>query len=422
MRSARILVLFVVTALALALTAGFGLGLWLLLARTVGLPTFGAAWLVLVQVHGTIQLFGFAAMFLMGIGLHVLPRFRGAPPPPRALVAVAFSATTSAIVLRAIAQPFSTMPARDLVLALSGSLLVAGTAAFAVGALRALRSGTNAHRPDELVMAAGVAAAPIGALLVALELPLSGAPLLVDQVADDRAVWVMLLGCLATAIFGVWARLAPGFMASPPARRERLLAGAAAWLVGVAALAAGTAFASLALLAGIATIAWAVGVFGSSIARQRLAGHAQLTQLAARSAFGWGLAGAALLVAYDVRSALGTPPTYLDLSAVRHAFGLGFVTLMIYGVAARALPSFLDRRVWSERAQLSAIVLANAGVALRVVPQAVAADVTMLAALSGILSYLGLVFFAVSVIQTLRSPSVGLPPRGAPSPIAVRFR
>ncbi|HEU5288475.1 MAG TPA: NnrS family protein, partial [Candidatus Limnocylindria bacterium] len=365
--------LFVLTALGVALTAGFGLGLWLLLARTAGLTTGPLAWTALVQTHGTIQLFGFSAMFLMGVGLHVLPRFRGAPAAPRALALVAYGATAASIMLRAVAQPLPDLPARAIVLPLSGALLVAGTTAFAAAALRALRGGTNPHRPDELVMAAGVLAAPLAALLVASAVV--AAPLVIAQEADDRGIWAMLLGCLATAIFGVWARLAPGFIATPPARPRPLIAGAAVWLLGAALVVAGVPFASVALVAGLGLIVRALGLFGATIARQPLVAHARLTRIAARSAFAWGAAGALMLVAYDVRAlAGGGPASYVEVSAARHAFALGLVTLMIYGVAARALPSFLNRRSWSLGLQTATLILANLGVALRVVPQMLGAN------------------------------------------------
>ena len=417
--------LFVVSALVIALTAGFGLGLWLLLARTLGVPTGELAWLALVQVHGTIQLFGFTGMFLMGVGLHVLPRFRGAPPTPRALAAIAYVTTVSAILLRALAQPVLSIPGRSLILPLSGVLLVAGTTAFAIGALRALRGGTNPHRPDELVMAAGVLAAPAAALLFLFEFPLDGPGLLADQAADDRAVWAMLLVCLATTIFGVWARLAPGFTATPQARPTLLHAGSALWILGAVGVAAGIAIAPLALLTGLVTIVRALGVFGATIARQRLVSHARLTRLAVRSAIVWALVGSALLGWYALRAAVvGAQPTYLETSAARHAFALGFVTLMIFGVAARALPSFLGRRNWSERLQLATLLLANAGVALRVLPQGLGADggtASFVVAVSGVLAYAALAVFALNVLRTVFGPSVNAPRSGAPVRMAVRL-
>ena len=137
------------------------------------------------------------------------------------------------------------------------------------------------------------------------------------------------------------------------------------------------------------------------------------------------LLGAALLVAYDVRTAAtGTSSSYLDISAARHAFALGFVTLMIYGVAGRALPMFGDRRLWSQRLGLAVIALANAGVALRVVPQAIGADgpaANGLVAASGVLAYLALVAFAVNIVQALRGPALARSPHGAPVPMVVRF-
>lgn len=382
-------------------------------------------WVVLVQVHGTIQLFGFAALFVMGVALHVLPRFRGAASPPRIVIWVAFSGTVAAVALRAIAQPFVDLPARDLLLALSSICLVAATTSFAIGALLALRAGTNPHRADELVMAAGIIGAPIAAVLVATGTPLSGAPLLVDPTAEDRAVWAMLLGSLSTMIFGVWARLAPGFVAAAPAQPSRLLPAAALWIVATAGLSSGVALSALPLLAGLCAVTWALGVFGPTIARQRLLAHARSTLLAVRSAFIWALGGAAALAFYQVRAAVaGAEASYLEISAARHSFALGFVTIMIYGVAARALPSFTDRRLWSLRLQVVTIALANAGVALRVVPQALGADGALasgVVGLSGVLAYFALVTFAVNMLQTARGPSSRQPARGDAVPMVVRL-
>jgi uncharacterized protein involved in response to NO len=144
-----------------------------------------------------------------------------------------------------------------------------------------------------------------------------------------------------------------------------------------------------------------------------------------RSAFLWALVGSALLAWYDARTVVAGPePSYLETSAARHAFALGFVTLMIFGVAARALPSFLGRRLWSEPLQLATLVLANAGVALRVLPEglSVQGDVASgVVAASGALAYAALALFAVNVLRTVFGPNVSAPPRDAPVPIALRL-
>ena len=410
--------LFAATALAIGLTVGFGLGLWLLLARVWGVSLLGGSWLILVQVHGILQLFGFAGLFAMGIALHALPRFRGSPPPSPVLVWMTYLATVGGLAIRSIAQAVPDLPARGPLLLVGGGLLVLGALAFAAAALASLAGGRNPHRPDELVIGAGVALFPVAALFVAIE-AIGTAPRIVDQPTDDRALWTMLLGGIATLIFGAWARLAPGFVAALPARPRPLIAGVAMWLVGVAALAGQQGAGPWLLFAGLATTTSALSVFGPGIARQPLQDHARLTRIGVRSAFAWAFVGIGILVAGTV----GLAGSYLQISAGRHAVGLGFVTLMIYAVAARALPAFLGRRLWSQRLQAATLLIANLAVALRVVPQLIeGAELEAVIGLSGMLAYSGLVLFTVNVVRTLRGPSATAVVPGAPVHLDLQLR
>ncbi|MDQ6858457.1 MAG: NnrS family protein [Chloroflexota bacterium] len=382
-----------------------------------GVNLFGASWLALVQVHGVLQLFGFVGLLAMGVGLHALPRFRGAGPPARSLVWTAYAGTVSGLALRALAQPIPEFPARGALLLLGGALPVVGTIAFAAAAIGSLLAGRNAHRPDELIIGAGVVVFPMAALLIALE-AVGSAPLIVDQTTDDRALWTMLLGGIGTLIFGVWARLAPGFVAALPARPRLLLAGVALWLAGVAVFAAGTGAGAWLLLAGLATTTHALSVFGPGIARQPLRDHARLTRIGVRSAFAWAFVGIGILAA----GTLGVAGSYLQVSAARHAIGLGFVTLMLYAVGARALPAFLDRHRWSSPLHVATLVIANIGVALRVVPQLVqSAELDSIIGISGILGYTSLLLFTVNVIRTLRGPRAPVAVTGAPIHVDLRL-
>ena len=410
--------LFAATALAIGLTVGFGLGLWLLLARVWGVSLLGASWLSLVQVHGILQLFGFAGFFAMGIALHAVPRFRGAGPPPRSLVWITYLATVGGLGIRSTAQAVPDLPARGSLLLIGGGFLVLGTLAFAAATLGSLAGGRNPHRPDELAIGAGVALFPIAALLVALE-AIGSVPRIVDQVTDDRALWTMLLGAIGTLIFGAWARLAPGFVAALPARPRPFIAGVVLWLIGVAALAGQQAAGPWLLFAGLAITTGALSVFGPGIARQPLQDHARLTRIGVRSAFAWAFVGIGILVAGTV----GLAGSYLQISAGRHAVALGFVTLMIYAVAARALPAFLGRRLWSPRLQAATLLVANLAVALRVFPQLFeGAEFDAAIGVSGMLAYTGLVLFTVNVVRTLRGPSATAVVPGAPVHLDLRFR
>jgi uncharacterized protein involved in response to NO len=321
----------------------------------------------------------------------------------------AYAGTVAGLALRSVAQPIPDLPARGALMLVGGGLLVVGTLAFGGAAIGSLLAGRNPHRPDELVMGAGISFFPVAALLVALE-AVGSAPLIIDQTTDERALWTMLLGAIGTLIFGVWARLAPGFVAALPARQRPLLAGVALWLSGVAFLAAGIAAGPWLLLAGLATTTYALNVFGPGIARQPLRDHARLTRIGVRSAFGWAFVGIGILAA----GTLGAAGSYLQVSAGRHAVALGFVTLMIFAVGARALPAFLDRRLWSPSLQIGTLVIANLGVVLRVVPQLLQdAELDPIVGISGILSYTSLLLFTVNVIRTLRGPRAPVTVTGA---------
>jgi len=137
----------------------------------------------------------------------------------------------------------------------------------------------------------------------------------VAQLEKPRAVWVMLLGGLSTLVLGVWARLAPGFVASKPASARPLIAGAICWFAGVFALALGLTLGPWLLLAGFGVITGAIGVFGAGIARQPLHGHARLTRIGVRSAFLWAFVGLAIIAAQT----RGVLDSYFQVSAARHA-------------------------------------------------------------------------------------------------------
>lgn len=410
---------FVATSLATGLTVGFGLGLWLLLSRVWGVTLLGANWLTLVQVHGLLQLFGFAGLFAMGIALHALPRFRGAAPPPAALVWIAYLGIVGGLAVRGVAQPTTDLPARTWILIIGGVLLCVGALSFAIAALRTLATGRNPHRPDELLIGAGICAIPAAAVLVALEMA-GSASAVVAQSVDDRAIWVMLLGALATLIFGVWARVAPGFVAAVPATPRPLLFGGGLWLLGVLAQAFAMAAGPWLLLVGAALLVRAIGVFGAGIARQPLHGDARLTRLGVRSAFVWLFVGLAILAA----GRLGLAGSYFQVSAARHALALGFVTLMIYAVASRVLPAFTGRRLWSRRLQAFTLVIGNVAVALRVAAQLVPDGGPLGAAIngsSGILAYSALVLFAANAVRMWRGASSRVVVAGTPVPLELHF-
>ena len=121
--------LFLTTALIITLTTGITSGIAAALTGGWG-GLQGEAWTATVQTHGHVQVFGFLALFIMGIALHVLPRFKGQAPPPRPLLLATYWTMLLGVAIRATTQPHGQGFLRVL-LGASAVLELAGILLFA---------------------------------------------------------------------------------------------------------------------------------------------------------------------------------------------------------------------------------------------------------------------------------------------------
>jgi uncharacterized protein involved in response to NO len=83
------------------------------------------------------------------------------------------------------------------------------------------------------------------------------------------------------------------------------------------------------------------------------------------SAYLWGMLGALLLL-IDGCSMLTTGSGLVARDAVCHAFALGFIVLLICGIAPRMLPSFSGGKITSPKLVSATLWLGNAAAVLRV--------------------------------------------------------
>jgi nitric oxide reductase large subunit len=65
----------------------------------------GAWWVSLVQAHGHTPLFGWAGLFVLGVGLFFLPQLRGTTLARAELAPWALACLVTGIALRALCQP-----------------------------------------------------------------------------------------------------------------------------------------------------------------------------------------------------------------------------------------------------------------------------------------------------------------------------
>lgn len=339
---------FVIASLLMGAGAGFPLGAVALVAFSLG-TSIGSLTTPLLQVHGALQLLGWAGCFVMGISFHVVPRFRGGasiafPWPQRSILALLLGG----LALRAIAQPWPALPMRAAALFVSGVAICAALSCFAVITAQVLRGGTRQRRSVEHWLWLGAGGAVItGAvhLIVMIELAHSG-----DVVASPRWNAAFHTAALYTFIlpftFGVSSRAIAGFLGLR-ARYERLdrlawgllCLGAPMLVVATAAEATPRMLAARLLVAGACvTFIGSTRFFERPESRIAAGGYPRYGRYV-RAAYAWLLIHAVLSVV-DVLRAVMSGDRAAD---PMHLLTLGFISTLIIGFAARVLPLFEGR-------------------------------------------------------------------------------
>jgi uncharacterized protein involved in response to NO len=419
-------------AIGLTLTAGFGQGMLLFLHLAAGQPS-GLWWVAAVQAHGHVQLFGWAGMFALGIGLFFLPRLRGCPAPSPRAVRTAAWLMGGGLTMRALAQP--AVAALDagglrtgagLVLALSGLLELAGAAVAVGGLVVAARQGPPLASRAGLVAVIPFAATFFASLLVALvinvvalttEARTSG---LVPGPADWTIVHLGLVGMLIPIVAAVSARTFPLYLRLRVPPRREIYAVYGLYLAGFLSRST-SAFdlpPSLQLLPALGSVILGLALIGIMVVvdvpfRRTLRTRPgqewpSVSEYRASdglifAAYTWlGVAG--LLMILEGLAWWGLAPRP-PLDAERHALGAGLVTLLILGMAIRMVPGFAGRPLYSARLVWATVWLGNAAAILRVLPLFVPSSrVTMtLLGLAGLLGLAAVACLGWNLWRTVHS-------------------
>ncbi len=412
---------FVVGSLVLTLTLGATTGMVNLLRIAAG----GDVPIDHRQMHGHTQVLGFAALFLMGIAYHALPRILGiGGAPPGRSVRTSFWLMASGVVLRNIGQPFGFHPAGRLLSLLSGGLELASGllfARFVFALLGKVREGKYDRRDPLLLFVRAGTIYFLAALLVdaGQALWLAGN---VDSILpaslNEPFYFVALYGFLLAWIYGFGDRIVSLFLGVGPARRTTSEAALAAQAAGVVLYLASWApglpdpvalwvrDGGLALAAISAILYLAGNGFlwrRSTLPMLRTPGS---PTVAIRAAFGClGLWALLELAAVVLSRATRLPAQNLWWSdAARHLFAVGFLTLLIVGMSFRILPVFSGKRLWSPGMAYVTYALLLLGAALRLLqyPAAFQPFFYGIGAYMGIPVVLALVLYLVNLVRTMR--------------------
>ncbi len=399
-------------ALTLGAGGGFVFATILTITRLLNLPE-GLWWSVLAQTHGHLQLYGWAGLFVLGVALHFLPRLRGAPLAFPQLLPWFLAAQVSSLLLRALCQPLAAISSAGIwpaglvisglleVWGLGGILLMIGWT-FSHGPALASRPAFTQVLPLFVTAFAALALAALVNLVNMFQVASSSA--LIPATGDTLDVTLGLLGFLVPMALAMSARALPMYagLEAFPRRLFRLIA--AGYIIGllfalIAPLAAASqltvALAYRLAGAGTALVGLMIGAFVLvfiQMMRKRshlparvvalapepeaLAGQYRRQVKRERGAYGpfvalvasaylWALIGGLLLVLNGLAQVfdLAIP---VSPDAARHSLALGFIALLIAGIAPRMLPGFSGGHIRSPGYVTATLWLGNTAAVLRV--------------------------------------------------------
>jgi len=412
---------FFLAGIAVVLTLGATWGAWLL-GRIAWSGSFRSAGLHEINAHGHAQIFGWVGLFVMGFAYQAFPRFKHAELRWPGLAFASWWLMLGGLITRAVFEPLAaTQPAWIGVTLLAGVAEVVAVGLFVGVLLGTWRQSGKPLAPYDwyILSALGwfVVQAVFDVAYLAATLSTTGSDKL-NLVATWQAPLrdFQIHGFALLMILGVSQRLLHHVYGMPePNARMSLLAlpllniavfGEAAGLVLMRS--AGPAWAALwygsvlLLTITVCRLVLQWGVFSP-------AADADRSLKFIRAAYVWLLISLAMLVflpayqrvvlpafAPDGASAAGFPHAYYG--ATRHAITVGFISLMIVGVAARVVPTLNGLDAATLPALWLPFVLIDLGCSLRVAGQ-IATDfsgaVYPAVGVSGLLEVAGLAVWGV---------------------------
>jgi uncharacterized protein involved in response to NO len=393
-------------ALVMGAGGGFVLATILTLTRAFRLP-MSVWWAALAQAHGHLQLFGWAGLFVLGVAFHFLPRLRGAGLAYPRTIPWLLGTVVVGIVLRGISQPALAATGQGV---WASALIASGVfEAVALLGLLVLIVTTAVQGPPfntrpqvqkALPFLAGVFASLALATMVNLSnvIQASGQRIvgLVPARGDAINVTLGLLGFLVPMALAMSAQTLPLYAGLEPFPRALFWPLAIGYFGGLALSLVGMS-SGVSSLEGLGTLLLGAVllIFVALFMRlmrargklpRRVASLAPKPETAQQnyqrqlssdrgaygpfvalvaSAYMWAIVGGVLLVIDGTARMfnLGVP---FSLDAARHSLAVGFIALLICGIAPRMVPGFSGGRIRSAKLVTATLWLGNSAALLRV--------------------------------------------------------
>lgn len=412
---------FFKSGIGVVLTLGALWGAYLLL-RIAATGSFTAAGIHEVNAHGHAQIFGWVGLFVMGFAYQAFPRFKHTSLQHVGVAIASFWIMLLGIVTRSIAEPLAgSVPILGPIAVTASALEVIAIGLFVFVICQTLRQSGKALEFYDFYVLSSLVWFAIQAVYETIYLAATLAR--PDETLALVSTWqgalrdIQIHGFALLMILGVSQRLFHHFYGFPaPNRRvshivlaciNAAVLGEAVGLILMRVLGHAWAalwYGSVLLLAGsVTTLVLGWRIFSSPEESDR-------SLKFMRTAYVWLLASLGMLMLtpvyqfavlpmlspQSVAAQIGFSHAYYG--AVRHAITVGFVSLMIVGVAAKVVPTLNGVDVRRLTPLWLPFILINTGCGLRVTMQTLT-DFTPtsfpVAGISGVLEVIGLAVWGV---------------------------
>jgi len=407
---------FLKAALACTLTLGATFGAWnlLMIHRSILANPPSHNW-----VHAGFQIWGFVFLFIVGVSIHTFPRFLGTELRHPRGVRWALWLTLGGQVLIGWGRLGDLLPVTLPALTI-GILLQASAVGLWAWAL--IATWRRAGSPRDLVLAF-LGAGTLSWLSAAGFFLYGALQALLETDTDAAVKWnqpvyaLALYGGTLAWIQGMFLRTGPVFLSLKAprlgfAKAALVLGQAGAWTVAIGGARVGRAGALALMDVGLLAVAASVALYAAGVRpfsrglQHVMPGGGSFATLV-RLAFAGSLLFAALGSYYGTADLAGWSANGLIHDGARHAFTLGFVTLMIFGMAARVVPVFTGAELRHPRLLAAGSWLIVAGVLLREVQVGVALfnmpGLTWLSGPSGFVAATGVALCSITIWSTLNA-------------------
>jgi uncharacterized protein involved in response to NO len=420
--------------------------------------SIGPWWAAMAQAHGHLQLYGWAGLFVLGVALHFLPRLRGTPLALPRIVPWILGFQVTGLVLRAISQPLLAATGlgiySELLLAsgiLEGVALVGAVLLLGITAWRGPSLVTRPAFLGVLPFLVGAFSMLAAAGVVNLVNVVRASPAgFIPAASDDLNVTLGLFGFLVPVALAMSVQSLPMYAGLAAFPRQVLWPLAASYFMGLVLTSIGSQLlpqvleGSGMLLMGIVLLVF-IGIF---LRMMRMRGRlppkvaqvapspeaaAQTYQRKLRaehhaygpfvavvaSAYLWAILGGILLTINGLTMLFAAVPVVAG-DTIRHSLAIGFITLLICGIAPRMLPGFSGGHIASPALVNATLWLGNTAALLRVgslllAPLLVTLNVTGISLYAMVFGLSGPLGLALAICLTVNLwPALWPPTQAAP--------